>query len=76
LKGIRDVVDTYLAEALLPSIPQGSVIVLDTPPSTVEHVWVTLKGLVRGGLQAAQDKVALIEEACDTFCVKYRTMRS
>ena len=90
-------VESYFGQSLLPSIPRGSVVVLDNAafhrsPSLqalvdaagcslmflpayspdlnpIENIWATLKGLLRGGLQEAQDKVAFIENACLSLCV-------
>ena len=34
----------------------------------IEHVWATLKKILRGGLQEAEDKIAFIDKACLSLC--------
>jgi len=91
-----DVVEAYFREMLLPSIPRGSIIVLDNATfhrspallalaeaagvelvflpayspdlNPIEHIWATLKAMLRDGLEAAEDKIAFIDKACLSLC--------
>ena len=34
----------------------------------IEHIWATLKAMLRDGLEAAEDKIAFIDKACLSLC--------
>jgi len=34
----------------------------------IEHIWATLKAMLRDGLEAAEDKIAFIDNACLSLC--------
>ena len=91
-----DVVETYFREMLLPSMPEGGILVLDNAAfhkspallalaeaagvdlvflpayspdlNPIEHIWATLKAMLRDGLEAAEDKIAFIDNACLSLC--------